>query len=1306
MKTPISRVAGVLTLTTLVACNGSGGGGNGSGSQTLSDGSNVKTLFEKQSYDITPSGGASSNTQVVSWSWSSTPINAGALRECDSADGFDRNHAALRLSSACTYSSQCNIGFEQLTSSDQADNVKFRVSVPSLKAPIGLTYRLEATDDLDNKTVSNITFCLVAINESPSAEDDVYTVTEGRPLVVDASQVAGLLNNDVDDVDVSNRALSVNTTPVREPSLSNTFELFEDGSFNYTYEGDPVVEGGVSLSDSFEYEISDGRHLSTATVTLNIVTVDNPPEQVGDIPEISFIAGVEGSFSLEEFFSDPEGAELSYRISGGEPGPSGELSVSGTGVLGGTATKEDVGRHTLEVSVSDGVSAITAGIELVVVDNAPPRTVTVGDLSIPYGELIRLSASEWFLDPELAPLTFAMTTRPESGLSIVPSSGLITGQLAEPGVYEVTVSASDGINEPVSITFSITQGERPNSAPRFTGSIEDQSITLGETIATITPAFVDPDDDTLVYSITSLPDGLSFNSASGVLSGQPAAVGSYQLAITATDEDLASATSNTFTITVNEVPNEPPTFGADIPDQQVTLGEAMTPVSGEFTDPEGQPLSYSVTGMPTGVSVDEAGVISGTPVVTGNFTMQITAVDDQQQSAVSNAFVLSVQEPANNPPQFNSEIADQSIELGDPIDTIVPDVTDADDDPLTFDSTDLPAGLTLNTSTGVLSGTPTEVGSFDITLSVTDGEGGAGSSNTFTISVAAGNGAPQFGAAIADQSITIGQAIEPVVPEFTDPDGDTLSYATVSVLPAGLTLSSTTGRLAGTPTSLGSYDIQIQAEDPDGLSATSNEFTIVVAEEPNAAPEFNGSIADQSIVLGESITPVVPDFSDPDGDTLAYSPVSAPPAGLALSSTTGRLAGTPTSPGSYDIQIQAEDPDGLSAVSNVFTILVAEAPNESPEFSGPIADQSITLGESIAPVVPDFSDPDGDTLSYASVGTLPAGLTLSATTGRLAGTPQAIGSYDLQISAEDPDGLSATSNVFTIDVGAPPNSAPGFSGLIADQQIIEGDDIDPIDASAYFTDSDSGDTLSYSATGLPDELTINAGTGLLTGTPLAGDYTIVIKATDEAGASAVSNSFTIEVTAANAAPVFTGTIADQSVDEGQAITPVDASDYFSDPGDTLVYAITALPESLTFVAGVLSGAVDTAGTYTLVITATDSAGASTDASGFDIIVVAVAETTNNPPEQTAVIPDFDVEPSESVTIDLAAYFIDDDDDMLSFTLGSGSETLPADLQLSSAGLISGIVDTGASNADIIVSVTDGEASLDSNIFSINVTTTL
>ncbi|MEC7864260.1 MAG: putative Ig domain-containing protein, partial [Bacteroidota bacterium] len=219
------------------------------------------------------------------------------------------------------------------------------------------------------------------------------------------------------------------------------------------------------------------------------------------------------------------------------------------------------------------------------------------------------------------------------------------------------------------------------------------------------------------------------------------------------------------------------------------------------------------------------------------------------------------------------------------------------------------------------------------------------------------------------------------------------------------------------------------------------------------------------------------------------------------------------------------------------------------------------------------------------------------------------------------DGTASATDEFTLTV-VNTNDAPTLSTPIADASIDE-DAGYSLDASGAFTDVDAGDTLTYSMSGAPASLSIDASTGAISGSPTndeVGVHTITVTLTDLAGESA-SDSYDLTVVNTNDAPTVSTPIADVSADEDAGYS-LDASSAFSDVdvGDTLSYSMSGAPSSFSIdsATGIISGTPtnDEVGTYTITVTATDVAATSAS----DSYVLTVANTNDAPTiSSTAIV---------------------------------------------------------------------------------------
>ena len=320
--------------------------------------------------------------------------------------------------------------------------------------------------------------------------------------------------------------------------------------------------------------------------------------------------------------------------------------------------------------------------------------------------------------------------------------------------------------------------------------------------------------------------------------------------------------------------------------------------------------------------------------------------------------------------------------------------------------------------------------------------------------------------------------------------------------------------VGGTPFQSPGFGITSFGEDEAGhlyVIASSQVWRLQGAE--SQPPFVVAPIADQLSDEGEIISlDVAGNFDDPESDELSFSADGLPP-GLAISGA-GLISGTlgfDTS-GGYAVTVNAFD--GFSTAADSFLWTVTNI-NRPPVATGPLPDPSSTEGDTIAlDLAPQFSDPDGDALSFSALG-LPPGLGIDAG-GLVSGELgfNAAGSYSVTLSVDDGEDVLEVSFDWQVDNL---NRAPQQDAALADQSSLEQDTI-ALDLAPAFSDPDD-DALEFSALGLPPGLTL-APTGLISGTlPLGsiGDYTVSLTVSD--GEDAITVEFAWSV-AERPAPIF------------------------------------------------------------------------------------------------------------------------------------------------------------------------------------------
>jgi hypothetical protein len=274
---------------------------------------------------------------------------------------------------------------------------------------------------------------------------------------------------------------------------------------------------------------------------------------------------------------------------------------------------------------------------------------------------------------------------------------------------------------------ALTGGTDPevNQAPTISGTPAAQ-VAAG-TAYQFTPAATDADGDSLTFSITGRPAWLTFNQATGGLSGTPtnSNAGSYSNIIIQVSDGQATASLPAFSITVT-VPsvNSPPAISGT-PSVSALVGAAYSFTPSAF-DADGNTLNFSISGRPNWLNFNTStGRLNGTPA-SGNVGVHgdiVISVSDGQATTSLPAFSITVTAPVVNRAPVISGTPPSAVNVNTQY-SFTPTASDPDGNPISFTVSGLPAWANFNTSTGRISGTPDagDVGNYTgIRITVTDG---------------------------------------------------------------------------------------------------------------------------------------------------------------------------------------------------------------------------------------------------------------------------------------------------------------------------------------------------------------------------------------------------------------------------------------------------------------------------------------------------------------------------------------------------------------------------------------------------------
>ncbi len=566
------------------------------------------------------------------------------------------------------------------------------------------------------------------------------------------------------------------------------------------------------------------------------------------------------------------------------------------------------------------------------------------------------------------------------------------------------------------------------------------------------------------FAVTSgaVPGGVSLSPA-GVLSGTATAGGSFPFTATATDfNGCTGSRAYTLLVVCPTITVSPTTLSPG------AVGVPYTAVTFSQTGAVGG-VTWSFTGaLPTGMTLTPGGILSGTPTQAGTFPITVIATDaggcsGSENLTLSTCPTVTVTNPATSAATAGTAFSATFTQAGG-----VPPAS------FTLATGVLPTGLTLAPG-GTLSGTPTQTGTFPITVKATDANGCSGTGSVYPLVVGCGS------IVVTNPGVAAGTANTPFSQTFTQAGGvGAVTFSLASgTLPNGLTLAAN-GTLAGTPTQTGSFPITVKATDANACSGTAATYTLVIACQVI-------TVTKPAVATGTVGTPFSQTFTQSNAiGTATFTTASALPAGLTLA-TNGTLSGTPGQPGSFPITVTVTDSNGCTGTSALYTLVIgcqAIAVTNPGTATGTVSSafsQTFTQAGGVGAV------------TFTTASTLPQGLTLG-TNGVLAGTPTQTGTFPIVVTATDANGCAGTGATYNLVIGCQtfsvgPAALPqGASGAVY--------------PTTTFTAAGGIGTVAFTKTGtLPAGLDFTAG--VLSGTPTQnGSFPITVTATDANGCTA------------------------------------------------------------------------------------------------------------------------------------------------------------------------------------------------------------
>jgi hypothetical protein len=660
----------------------------------------------------------------------------------------------------------------------------------------------------------------------------------------------------------------------------------------------------------------------------------------------------------------------------------------------------------------DGTNCDIGAFELQTTDRLltiSPTTLDDGYVGLGYSEMLTVTGG-------VGGYTWSSTDEPV-GLTL-NANGTITGTPTSAGdnqTFTANVEDEEGNTGSAVITISIKATPDLELTPTLL-PFAKQAETYNETVS------VSGGSGNYTFVLVGAPAGLGIGSTSGQFSGSINTAGNYAFQIQVTDTDLSYM--ETFDVTL-EVKAQP-TFSVSTinPGNSTLLPDAR--VNESYSAPVyinggTPPYTLNVTLKPSGMNLVPDGnnaLVTGTPTEGGAggavFQFEFTLAD-------ADGFVS----PPSTPFSITIEIDDQPIVTT----TTLPDGARGVFYSTTLEAeggfpnysfrlasgSSVPDGLNLQ-SNGTLRGTPNPTGGFGpftFFVIARDSKNVDSVATLVTINISEDPVvvvAPTEPINSGNGRVTLPQGALTVnyTQTFTASGGisDTYTYTQTGTLPTGMTF--TDGVLSGTPTATGVFTFEIQAEDTDGNTGTTNyELEVltdpVITIEPTTLPTAYTNVP-YSTSLSAS------------GGTAPYTYASSNlPAGLSINGS--NITGTPTGSGTVTFDVIATDANGKTGTTPLQLTIGTTPPLEISPNTLPAGEVGTAYSATLT-----ASNGDGSyTFSTIPVSPnpLPPGLTLNSS-GGIGGTPTSEGTSTFTVIVTDGNGLTATKD-YSITIGRQTN---------------------------------------------------------------------------------------------------------------------------------------------------------------------------------------------------------------------------------------------------------------------------------------------
>jgi hypothetical protein len=686
--------------------------------------------------------------------------------------------------------------------------------------------------------------------------------------------------------------------------------------------------GTYTFTVEVDYSSQAGRSFDTKQFTINVVdpmitiTSSSPlPDAIDGVPySFTFTANNNTPFPLEWFAeTTPPGLSLSYAgVLSGIPTSTGSFPFtvyadfpdSDTSFSQDFVLTEYAGQVVI-TSASLPIANVGKVYSATVHANPPGVTWLLGNSMLPSLNLIDVFRGDYAGPPPTVTLVNDTSSLPP-GISFDPSTGTFSGIPTTTGVYPQRLQAVFPNFLPAQVTLNLYVTNGPLSItpltlpPATKGQPYQTTLTAAGGLGPFS------------WQISNVV-GLSIGATTGIISGTPNTTGTATVTVTLADS-LNEQVTTSYSLVING--------SLSVTTTTLPAGSTTAAYSQMLAAAGGQsPYTWKLSPtsiLPPGLSLSSDGNITGTPTANGVYRFGVVVTDAAKAIATGTVSItigaLTITTTSLPEGGINRAYSQTLAASGGALSYSWAVTTGT-----------LPAGLMIDSKTGIISGTPTgPAGPSTFTVTVTDSTSGTPqlAQKIFTLNIASG---------LSISTLTLPNAtVQTAYSQTVQASGGTTPYnfTFTGSLPSGVTLAASTGVIGGTPAVSGQFNIVVTVTDAGGQAAQQALALLVTGPLTFAPP------SSFSATVGTPFSQMLTASGGSPGYNFSVSSGTLP-GGLAINATTGAITGTPTTQGTAAVTFLVTDQLTQKASASVtFNVTLPPTP--------PVA---FTLGSASQPPV-------------------------------------------------------------------------------------------------------------------------------------------------------------------------------------------------------------------------------------------------------------------------------------------------------------------------------------------------------------------